>query len=66
MKAAVEKIRSAFSASQFQMFDLNVLKEWPARDVAKALGVSIASVYLAKRRISAALKKEILRLEKGA
>ena len=35
MKAAVEKIRAEFSASQFQMFDLNVLKEWPARDVAK-------------------------------
>lgn len=66
MKAAVEKVRSEFSAAQFQMFDLNVVKEWPARDVAKSLGVSIASVYLAKHRISGALKKEILRLEKGA
>jgi RNA polymerase sigma factor (sigma-70 family) len=63
MKSAVEKIRSEFSASQFQMFDLNVLKEWPARDVAKSLGVSTASVYLAKHRISAALKKEITRRE---
>jgi RNA polymerase sigma-70 factor (ECF subfamily) len=66
MKAAIEKIRAQFSAAQFQMFDLNVLKEWPARDVAKSLGVSRASVYLAKHRISAALKKEIGRLESGA
>jgi RNA polymerase sigma-70 factor (ECF subfamily) len=65
MKAAVDKVRQEFSASQFQMFDLNVLKEWPASDVAKSLGVSIASVYLAKHRVAAALKKEILRLEKG-
>jgi RNA polymerase sigma factor (sigma-70 family) len=66
MKAAVEKIRAQFSAAQFQMFDLNVLKEWPAREVAKSLGVSVASVYLAKHRVSAALKKEIGRLEMGS
>jgi RNA polymerase sigma factor (sigma-70 family) len=64
LKTAIEKIRAQFSAAQFQIFDLNVLKEWPARDVAKSLGVSRASVYLAKHRISAALKKEIARLEK--
>lgn len=52
-----------FSATQFQIFDLNVLKDWLARDVAKSLGLSIASVYLAKHRVSSALKKEIARLE---
>lgn len=63
LKAALEKIRARFSPAQFQIFDLNVLKEWPAADVAKNLGISIASVYLAKHRLSAALKKEIARLE---
>ncbi|HEY5232923.1 MAG TPA: sigma-70 family RNA polymerase sigma factor [Verrucomicrobiae bacterium] len=63
LKTALEKVRAQFSAMQFQVFDLNVLKEWPARDVAKALGLNIASVYLAKHRVSAALKKEIARLE---
>lgn len=63
LKTALEKVRVKFSATQFQIFDLNVLKEWPARDVAKSLGLNIASVYLAKHRVSAALKKEIARLE---
>lgn len=64
LRAALEKVQSTFSATQFQIFDLNVLKEWPARDVAKALGVSLASVYLAKHRVSSALKKEVARLER--
>jgi RNA polymerase sigma-70 factor (ECF subfamily) len=63
LKAAMEKARQDFSPIQFQIFDLNVVKEWPAAEVAKALGVSIASVYLAKHRVSAALKKDIARLE---
>lgn len=64
LKAALEKVRAQFSATQFQIFDLNVLKEWPASDVAKSLGMSLASVYLAKHRVSAALKKEMARLER--
>lgn len=57
------KILAEFSPTQFQIFDLNVLKEWPAGDVGKALGVSMASVYLAKHRVSGAMKKELARLE---
>jgi RNA polymerase sigma factor (sigma-70 family) len=29
LNAALEKVRSQFSATQFQVFDLNALKEWP-------------------------------------
>jgi RNA polymerase sigma factor (sigma-70 family) len=65
LKAALEKVRAQFSPTQFQIFDLNVLKEWPASDVAKSLGVTVPSVYLAKHRVSAALKKELARLERG-
>lgn len=64
LQAAVAKVRTDFSATQFQIFDLNVLKEWPARDVAKSLGVSLASVYLAKHRVSVALKLEMARMER--
>ena len=64
LQAAVVKVRAEFSATQFQIFDLNVLKDWSAGDVAKSLGVGIASVYLAKHRVSAALKQEMARLEK--
>jgi DNA-directed RNA polymerase specialized sigma24 family protein len=51
---------------QFQIFDLNALKEWPAAEVAKSLGVSLASVYVTKHRVSAALKKEMVRLERSS
>jgi RNA polymerase sigma-70 factor (ECF subfamily) len=66
LASALEKVRAGFSATQFQIFDLNAMKGWPARDVAKALGVSVAGVYLAKHRVSAALRREIARLERNA
>ncbi len=66
LKVALEKIRAEFSSTQFQIFDLNVIKEWPASDVAKSLGISKARVYLAKHRVASALKKEIARIERQA
>ena len=60
---ALERLRSRIEDRQFQVFDLNVLKGWPAAEVAQTLGISVARVYLTKHRVSAALKKEIVRLE---
>ena len=66
LAAALEKVRGDVSTTQFQIFDLNVLKDWPAGDVAKSLGVSLASVYLAKHRVAKAVKQEVARLERQA
>jgi RNA polymerase sigma-70 factor (ECF subfamily) len=60
---ALERLRSRIDERQFQVFDLNVLKGWPAAEVAQTLGISVARVYLTKHRVSAALKKEMVRLE---
>jgi RNA polymerase sigma factor (sigma-70 family) len=60
---AVERVKPKFSLKQFQIFDLVVLKEWPAGDVAQSLGVSLANVYVIRHRISSAIKKEARRLE---
>jgi RNA polymerase sigma factor (sigma-70 family) len=60
---AVERVKLKFSLKQFQIFDLLVLKEWPAADVAQSLGVSLANVYVTRHRISSAIKKETKRLE---
>jgi RNA polymerase sigma-70 factor (ECF subfamily) len=60
---ALERVKEKFSLKQLQMFDLNVLKEWSAAEVARSLGVSLANVYVTKHRISAALRREIKRLE---
>jgi RNA polymerase sigma-70 factor (ECF subfamily) len=62
--AALDRVKEKFSLKQFQIFDLVVLKEWPSADVAKSFGVSLANVYVTKHRISAALKKEMARIER--
>lgn len=63
MKVAVESLRRMVKEEHFQMFDLYVLKQWPAVTVAQTLGVSVGQVYLAKYRLGGLLKKEIRRLE---
>jgi RNA polymerase sigma-70 factor (ECF subfamily) len=61
---AIEQVKPKFTLKQFQIFDLHAFQEWPAADVARALGVSLANVYVTKHRVSAALKKEVARLER--
>ncbi len=61
--SALELVRKRVSPKQYQIFDCYVVREWPARKVAKELGVSLAQVYLAKHRVGALLKMEIRALE---
>jgi len=62
-QSALTKVREKISATQFQIFDLHVLKEWPGGEVATALGLSAASISLAKHRVASALKVEVLQIE---
>ena len=64
IEAATERVRRNVKEEHYQMFDLNVLKQWPAQKVAEALGVSVGLVYLAKHRVSALVRKEIRVLER--
>ena len=64
LATALEKVKAQVDLKQWQVFDLYVLKEWPAPEVAKALGVSVARVYLAKHRVGALVKKELKRLQR--
>jgi RNA polymerase sigma factor (sigma-70 family) len=61
---AMERVKTKFSLKQFQIFDLVVLREWPAATVAQSLGVSLANVYVIRHRISSVIKKETKRLER--
>jgi RNA polymerase sigma-70 factor (ECF subfamily) len=61
---AVARVKQQFSLRQFQIFELVVLREWPVAEVARSLAVSLANIYVTRHRISAAVKKETLRLEK--
>lgn len=62
---AVARVKARVSPLQFQMFELYAIREWPLRRVAQTLGVSAASVYLAKHRVAVALKREVARLERA-
>ena len=64
MEAALERVRRRVKEEHYQMFDLNVVRQWPANKVARVLEVNIAQVYLAKHRILALLKREVRMLEK--
>jgi RNA polymerase sigma factor (sigma-70 family) len=63
LAAAIEHVKQQVRPEQFQMFDLYALKMMPVTQVAGLLGASVAQVYLAKHRVAAVLKKELLRLE---
>ncbi len=62
-EAALGRVKAQMALKQFQMFDLYVLKERPASEVAQTLGVTVAQVYLAKHRISSLLQKELVQLK---
>lgn len=64
LEAAVEKVRRRVREEYFQIFDLYVLRQWKARDVAEALDVSLGQVYLAKHRVASELKSELRELRK--
>ncbi len=64
LEAALAKVKAHVDLKQWQIFDLYALKEWSARDVAKALSVSMGRVYLAKHRVSALAKRELKRLRR--
>jgi RNA polymerase sigma-70 factor (ECF subfamily) len=62
--AALRNLRHKFNPKQFQIFDLVAVQEWPAADVARSLGVTVANVYVTRHRVAAAVKKEVKHLEK--
>lgn len=65
MGVAMENIRRSVKEEHYQIFDLYVIREWPAAKVARTLGVTIGQIYLAKFRVGALIRKEIRRLEES-
>lgn len=61
-EAALQRVKKRVSAKQYQIFHAHVMKEGSVSQVAAALGVSAAQVYLAKHRVGALVKTEIEKL----
>jgi len=66
VEVALARVKQQVSAKQYQIFDFYVLKNLPMGRVKRALGVSSASIYLAKHRINSLIKAEIVKLESNA
>jgi len=59
---ALERVKRNVRPEHFQIFDLYVTQGWPVTQVAKALGVSLALIYVTRHRIGLQLRQEIKRL----
>jgi len=57
--AAVERVRRRHDPKQFQIFELTVIKEWPANKARRFLRVSRPTMYAARYRVRKAIIKEI-------
>jgi RNA polymerase sigma-70 factor (ECF subfamily) len=63
LHTALARLKRRVKPELYEMFYLHVLKEQPVREVARALNVSAAQVYLAKHRLGALLRRELRNLE---
>ena len=54
---AITRVRRTANPKHFQIFDYCVLKDWPASKTAALLQLNAAQVYLAKHRVSQAVKR---------
>jgi RNA polymerase sigma-70 factor (ECF subfamily) len=63
LDAAIAQVRAQANPKHFQVFDYCVLKEWPVAKVASTLGMNAAQVYLARHRVSSAVKRAARRIE---
>jgi RNA polymerase sigma-70 factor (ECF subfamily) len=65
LDAAIRKVKEEANIKHFQIYDLYELRQMPAAEVARSLGVFVAQVYLASHRIKQAIKQEATRLKKA-
>lgn len=64
-EAVMHRVRKKVPPRQYQVFDCYVVKGWPIEQVTQELGVSRASVYIARTRVGLIAKAETSRIENG-
>ena len=64
IETAMNKLKAQVSVKHFQIFYLHVIKNQPTRQVARALALNVAQVYLVKHRLKSAFDKIVVRLQR--
>jgi hypothetical protein len=64
LEAATARVKEQADPAYYQMFHLHVVKQIPAREVARRLQAHLMTVYYAKRVISKLIKEQVALLEK--
>jgi RNA polymerase sigma-70 factor (ECF subfamily) len=62
LRTALDRVKARVSVKQFQMFDLHVRQGLSVAEAARAVGGTMASVYMAKSRVGRLVRREIARL----
>jgi RNA polymerase sigma-70 factor (ECF subfamily) len=60
---AAERVQCTVSQNTWQAFWLSTIDDIPAGDVARRLGMTLGSVYIARSRVMARLRQEVCRLK---
>jgi RNA polymerase sigma factor (sigma-70 family) len=59
METALVRVGRKVKPKHLQIFDLYAMRHWPARRVARELGVSRVQVYLVNHRLTKLMKREV-------
>ena len=62
LRIALDRVKAQVSVKQFQMFDLHTIQGLSVSETARALGTSMAAVYMAKSRVGRLLRREAAKL----
>jgi len=65
LRAALERVKAQVSVKPFQMFDLHTRQGLSVAETARAVGTTMAAVYMAKSRVARLLRREVERAKDG-
>jgi RNA polymerase sigma-70 factor (ECF subfamily) len=65
LRTALARIKRQVQPRQYEIYHLHVVVGQPVPEVAKALGVNGAQIYLAKHRVGKLIRKEVRKLKAG-
>lgn len=63
LRAALDRVKRRVNPAHYEVYHLAVVQGLSSRETAKALGVSVARVYVIKHRVGRLLKAEVVRLQ---